>query len=179
MLSFKRITSASCQVRESHKLTDLPVLFCFVFLLFSDLIDVFLTIYWLNGITTCINKGCWFLLTSDVPQLHPLFSLHYMFFRNILSGTHCTQCCCDYVWNGFISSLLISILGITYGLNVMLCNESPNIPFTVFRMRFSRGKLNLMCMCMLWPLIGWRRALKKISFYYLEKSPLEKSPSSG
>ena len=35
-----------------------------------------------------------------------------------------------------------------------LCNESPNIPFTVFRMRFSRGKLVLMCMCMLWPLIG-------------------------
>ena len=43
----------------------------------------------------------------------------------------------------------------------------PNIPFTVFRMRFSRGKLDLMCMCLLWPLIGCRRALKKISFYYL------------
>ena len=25
----------------------------------------------------------------------------------------------------------------------MLCNESPNIPFTVFRMCFSQGKLNL------------------------------------
>ena len=46
----------------------------------------------------------------------------------------------------------------------MLCNESPNIPFTVFRMRFSRGKLDLMCIYMLWPLIGCRRALKKNSF---------------
>ena len=45
--------------------------------------------------------------------------------------------------------LLISILGITYGFSVMLCNESPNIPFTVFRMRFSQGRLNLMCVCML------------------------------
>ena len=61
------------------------------------LIKIFLTIYWLNGIMTCINKGCWFLLTSDVPQLHPLFSLHYMFFHNMLSGTQCTRCCCDYV----------------------------------------------------------------------------------
>ncbi|XP_066027942.1 uncharacterized protein [Pocillopora verrucosa] len=26
--------------------------------------------------------------------------------------------------------------GITYGFSVMLCNESSNIPFTVFRMRF-------------------------------------------
>ena len=30
-------------------------------------------------------------------------------------------------------------LGITYGFNVMLCNESPNIPFTVFRTRFTKG----------------------------------------
>ena len=93
----------------------------------------------------------------------PLFSPHYMFFHNMLSGTQCTQCCCDYVWNGFISSLLISILGITYGFSVMLCNESPNIPFTVFRMRFSQGRLNLMCVCMLWPLIRcccvWRKIL--------------------
>ena len=96
-LSFQKDNICSCQVKELHKLTDLPVLFCFVFLLFSDLIEIFLTIYWLNGIITCINKGCWFLLTSDVPQLHPLFSLHYMFFHNMLSGTQCTQCCCDYV----------------------------------------------------------------------------------
>ena len=29
--------------------------------------------------------------------VHPLFSLHYMFFHNMLSGTQCMQCCCDYV----------------------------------------------------------------------------------
>ena len=126
---------------------------------------VFLAIYWLNSTMTCISKGCWFLLTSYVPQLHPLFSPHYMFFHNMLSGTQCTQCCCDYVSNGFISSPLISILGITYRLNVMLCSESPNIPFTVFRMRFSRGKLDLMCMCMLWPLIGCRRVLTSSVFF--------------
>ena len=113
---------------------------------------------------TCINKGCWFLLSSDVPQLHPLFSLHYMFLHNMLSCTQCTQCCCDYVLKGFISSLLISILGTTYGFSVMLCNESPNIPFTVFWMRFSGGKLDLMCMCMLWPLIGCRCVWRKFLF---------------
>ena len=96
-LVFKKDNICSCQVKELHKWTYLPVLFCFVFLLFTDLIKIFLTIYWLNGITTCINKGCWFLLTSDVPQLHPLFSLHYMFFHNMLSGTQCTQCWRDYV----------------------------------------------------------------------------------
>ena len=134
---------------------------------------------------TCINKGCWFLLTSDVPQLHPLFSLHYMFFHNMLSGTQCTHCCCDYVSNGFISSLLISILGITYGFSVMLCNESPNIPFTVFQMHFSQGKLNLMCMCMLWPLIRcccvWRKFLFITWGWFKGWITLStgKSPSSG
>ena len=58
----------------------------------------------------------------------------------------------------FISSLLISILGVTHGFPAMLCNKSPNIPFTVFQMPFSQGKLNLMCLCMLWPLIGCRCA---------------------
>ena len=64
----------------------------------------------------------------------------------------------------FISSLLISILGVTHGFPAMLCNKSPNIPFTVFQMRFSQGKLNLMCMCMLWPLIGCRYAWRKFLF---------------
>ena len=57
-----------------------------------------------------------------------------------------------------------TILGITYGFGVMLCNKSPNIPFTVFQMHFSQGKLNLMCMCMLWPLIGCRCAWRKFLF---------------
>ena len=64
----------------------------------------------------------------------------------------------------FISSLLISILGVTHGFPAMLCNKSPNIPFTVFQMRFSQGKLNLMCLCMLWPLIGCRCAWRKFLF---------------
>lgn len=64
----------------------------------------------------------------------------------------------------FISSLLIFVLVITYGFSVMLCNESPNIPFTVLRMRFSRGKVNWMCMCMLLPLIGCRCAWRKVLF---------------
>ncbi|XP_022803132.1 uncharacterized protein LOC111340536 [Stylophora pistillata] len=38
-----------------------------------------------------------------------------------------------------MSSLLISTFGINYGFSVILCNESPNIPFRVLRMRFSRG----------------------------------------
>lgn len=38
--------------------------------------------------------------------------------------------------------------GITYGFSVMSSNESPNIPFTVLRMRFEQGNYCHKCMAL-------------------------------
>lgn len=39
----------------------------------------------------------------------------------------------------YVQTLLVYFSGITYGYQLMDSGESPNVPFTIFRTRFSKG----------------------------------------